>query len=671
MFFAFPYYLFGLILIGVPIALHLFNLQRANKMKFSSLLFVKQVKESDLKRLKLKDLVLLILRVLFILSIVLAFSGLHIRPSKIIPGNEKSKTAVVIDDSYSMGFDDMINKQYSLTDELLRDNSNANDFKVYRTSEILTGDKISDTSKNRLSLLIADYSSIFSRLKEKPGNVILFTDRQSVNFENKINSGGENIILFDISDKKPANIGISSVRTETDIYDKSAAQIFYVKIKNFNDFDVDNLNVSFSANGIPAGNLSAVIKAGEEKELPFTIQPQSEDYLNVKVSITSDEKSDNFKEDDEAYFSINFGNTINAAVIGGSGGGNKYLLASIKSLQETGNKVTTQVINGFENLNKYDAILIYDDFLMNDNDIRQLSSFVNSGKGVFVFLTMKSDLSSLNKFLGENMNSISVNGIVKPDSSLTQADIDINHPIYSGIFNKGKNEFYFGAVKNIYSVTMNQNSYSLMKLKNSFPVIIETKTNSGRLLISTLSPDETMSSFVRNDIFAPLINRGIFYLTSNAFAGAYNQAGKNNFIKISGSGENLTVTNPHGLKQNIHLPFSDNSKRFFNIPVSDFYLQKGIYSLADSSGKTSEYFSMNADFKEGNVLSLGEKDIKNYFSENGFSNVNIVRTVKDAGEILSSVRKGTDLTSLFLILGIIFLLSEIIYNLTFNKFGRK
>lgn len=671
MFFSFPFYLFGLILIGVPVVLHLFNLQRANKMKFSSLLFVKQVKESDLKRLKLKDLLLLIFRILYIAFIVLAFSGLHIKPSKNIPGNEMSKTVVIIDDSYSMGFDDMMKKQYSLTDELLRNNSNTNDFKVYRSSEILTGNKIADTSKNKLSLLSADYSSIFSRLNEKPDNIILFTDRQSVNFANKINSSRENIIVFDVSDKNPANIGISSIRTETDIYDKSAAQIFYAKIKNFNDFDVDNLNVSFSANDLQSGNLSAVIKAGEEKEVPFSIQPQNEDYLNVKVSISSDEKSDNYKEDDEGYFSINFGNTINAAVIGGTGGGNKYLLASIKSLQETGNKVTTQVINGFENLNKYDVILIYDDFRLNDSDIRQLASFVNSGKGVFIFLTMNSDLNSLNRFLGENMNSVSVNRIIKPDSSLTQAEIDINHPVYSGIFNKGKNEFYFGAVKNIYSVTMNANSYSLMKLKNSFPAIIETKTNSGRLLLSTLSPDEVMSSFVRNDIFAPLINRSIFYLTSNTFAGAYNQAGKNNFINIPGSGENFTVTNPNGLKANIHLPSSESTKRFFNIPLSEFYSQAGIYSVNDSSGKTPEYFSVNADIREGTVQTLSENDIKNYFSENGFSNVNIVKNVKETGDVLNKVRKGTDLTSLFLILGIIFLLSEIIYNLTFNKFGRK
>ena len=133
MFFAFPYFLYGLFLVSIPIALHLINRSRADKMQFSSLLFVRQINQSDIKKLKLKDLILLMLRILFIVCVVLAFSGLHIKPQKGLPGNEKSKTVIIQDDSYSISHDSLLQKQFKIQDELQR---------LFPDEFIFTGTKI-------------------------------------------------------------------------------------------------------------------------------------------------------------------------------------------------------------------------------------------------------------------------------------------------------------------------------------------------------------------------------------------------------------------------------------------------------------------------------------------------------------------------------------------------
>ena len=669
MFFAFPYFLYGLFLVSIPIALHLINRSRADKMQFSSLLFVRQINQSDIKKLKLKDLILLMLRILFIVCVVLAFSGLHIKPQKGLPGNEKSKTVIIQDDSYSISHDSLLQKQFKIQDELQRLFPDEFIFKVYKSSEILTGEK---TDELKPSLLTADYSSIFARLTDKADNIILFSDRQAVNFRNKINNSEKynpNIILFDVSEKDINNVGISSLKPESSFWDKSAIGTFILKIKNFNNYDVPDISVNIFVNDIPQSGKNISVNANQEKELTFEVGPQNKDYLNIRTSISCDEMSDKLKEDDEAFCSLNFRKSINVGIIGGKNGNNKYLLAAIKSLQQNGNIIYPNVINNLNDNNSYDALMIYDDFVLNDNDLRQLTTYINGGKGIFLFLTMNSDIVNLNKLLSEYINSVKIDRISGVDSSINEVTIEPNHPLYKGIFTNKKEEFSIGNIKNIYSVLPSANSFPIMKLKDDRPVILETNTNAGRLLISTISPDETMSSFAENDIFAPIINRSIFYLSSDIGSDEYNIAGKNNFFVYGSNNGKVIISNPAGQKKEILLP-SKSDKNIFSIPISDFFLQKGIYKVSDSMGENPEYFSMNADINEGSLLRNDDRDIINYFAASGLENVSIVKSLSELEKSLTQIRKGTDLTSIFLILGIIFLISEIMFNLLYKKIKR-
>jgi hypothetical protein len=669
MFFAFPYFLYGLFLVSIPIALHLINRSRADKMQFSSLLFVRQINQSDIKKLKLKDLILLMLRILFIVCVVLAFSGLHIKPQKGLPGNEKSKTVIIQDDSYSISHDSLLQKQFKIQDELQRLFSDEFIFKVYKSSEILTGEK---TDELKPSLLTADYSSIFARLTDKADNIILFSDRQAVNFRNKINNSEKynpNIILFDVSEKDINNVGISSLKPESSFWDKSAIGTFILKIKNFNNYDVPDISVNIFVNDIQQSGKNISVNANQEKELSFEVGPQNKDYLNIRVSISCDDMSDNLKEDDEAFCSLNFRKSINVGIIGGKNGNNKYLLAAIKSLQQNGNIIYPNVINNLNDNNSYDALMIYDDFVLNDNDLRQLTTYINGGKGIFLFLTMNSDIVNLNKLLSEYINSVKIDRISGVDSSINEVTIEPNHPLYKGIFTNKKEEFSIGNIKNIYSVLPSANSFPIMKLKDGRPVILETNTNAGRLLISTISPDETMSSFAENDIFAPIINRSIFYLSSDIGSDEYNVAGKNNFFVYRSSHGKVIISNPTGQKKEILLS-SKSDKNIFSIPISDFFLQKGIYTVSDSIGENPEYFPMNADINEGSILRNDNKDIINYFAGSGLENVSIVKSISELEKSLTQIRKGTDLTSIFLVLGIIFLISEIMFNLFYKKIKR-
>ncbi len=96
----FPQFLYGLIAIAIPIIVHLFNFRRTRKFYFSNNRFLQDIKESNSSRLRLKHLLVLLSRILFIVFLVLAFTQPYISSdSTVVPGNH---VKVYVDNSYSM-----------------------------------------------------------------------------------------------------------------------------------------------------------------------------------------------------------------------------------------------------------------------------------------------------------------------------------------------------------------------------------------------------------------------------------------------------------------------------------------------------------------------------------------------------------------------------------------
>ena len=88
----------------IPLLIHLFNKQKTKKIKFSSLRFLKKLEKRRLKKVKIYQILLIIIRTLLIIFLILAFA----RPTfagawSILQEPSTNTTAVVIlDDGLSM-----------------------------------------------------------------------------------------------------------------------------------------------------------------------------------------------------------------------------------------------------------------------------------------------------------------------------------------------------------------------------------------------------------------------------------------------------------------------------------------------------------------------------------------------------------------------------------------
>ncbi len=98
-----PLFLFGLLAAAIPVLIHLFTRRRPREVRFPSLAFLTEVNQSEIRRLRIKQWLLLLLRTLAVACIALAMARPALRGGASGHGGAASTVVVLLDDSGSMG----------------------------------------------------------------------------------------------------------------------------------------------------------------------------------------------------------------------------------------------------------------------------------------------------------------------------------------------------------------------------------------------------------------------------------------------------------------------------------------------------------------------------------------------------------------------------------------
>jgi len=103
--FVHPFFLAGLTLLGLPIALHMMNREIPVRLQFPSIRFIRRAQLPREGRKKLQDILVLCLRLLLLAAVVLVFARPRWRPKNrpVATPGRRTETVVLLDASASMG----------------------------------------------------------------------------------------------------------------------------------------------------------------------------------------------------------------------------------------------------------------------------------------------------------------------------------------------------------------------------------------------------------------------------------------------------------------------------------------------------------------------------------------------------------------------------------------
>src|SRR5436853_6889036 len=99
-----PFFLLGLAALGIPILVHLVRRTKATRVEFPSLMFVRRIPQRTIRRKRLHNRLLFLMRALAILLLILAFTRPYFSGKDAQAGNGNRASVVLLDTSFSMRY---------------------------------------------------------------------------------------------------------------------------------------------------------------------------------------------------------------------------------------------------------------------------------------------------------------------------------------------------------------------------------------------------------------------------------------------------------------------------------------------------------------------------------------------------------------------------------------
>ncbi|MCH2025312.1 MAG: BatA domain-containing protein [Verrucomicrobiales bacterium] len=459
-----PGFLFaGTAAVAAPIIIHLLNRRRFKRIDWAAMDFLLEAQRLNRRRVKLEELILLLLRCLamILIGLMIARPSLDINVSGILKSGQTERV-IVLDDSLSMATVGKSGSSIDKASEILQkgikslSNINSQDIiSVVRTTdpnkfspnglpltessigELLDefkGLEVTDSRGELPSALSAVEKSFDSDKTNFNKVVYVLTDLRRMDWESSTKSGSDKGIvqtLQSIADKAAGcyvvdlgsevenNLLIEEVKPLDKVLVNGVAADFEVLVRNLGKSDVDDVNVSFSVRGsLPIKSKIPQIQAGGVGVATFsyTFTDPGRELFSAPVEISLDDElsknQDALIEDNTRYFPARVANGIRVLIVDGDPSGifgkseSFYLSKALSPGGPAISGVDVTVLDDTDfdssNLSEYEVIFVANLYRITEARAEGLHEWVQNGGGLILLLGDQIDEDVYNDVLYKN-----------------------------------------------------------------------------------------------------------------------------------------------------------------------------------------------------------------------------------------------------------------------------
>jgi len=693
-----PLLLWGLAAVSIPILIHIFNLKRTKKIEFSTLMFLKEIQQSKYKKIKLKQLLILLCRIAFIIFLVMMFAKPFDSGFLGTPGEKaKSSVLIILDDSFSMQSRDKSGNDFESGKKKVTEIIDAlgtNDELFFTTVSGLNAARstvpykefslIKDTlSQLKTSEVTRDINevlyyaeSILNSASNTHKEIYLVTDGQLSFLKKDLipQSGfkGKDNLHFSViltGSRNANNISLDTVNVVSKIFEKARPVKIKAKLNNHNNFNSVNKSVIISY-GNHKEEKVLDIPANTTVETEFIIKPEAAGFSSGSIELVqNDIADDEISGDNRQYFSFYIPEKVNVLLASGSPMDAEYVKlvlttsAQISASTEISTLFNIREINASdisgENLGSYNSVVIINKPSFSAGEVNKLKEYIDAGGGAVIYPGALSDISNYNNTMMKELDLPYIGGKYYSETPVKFEKIDYDHPVFEGIFRResDKNNAGIESPELIsgFSLSGGKNALSIVTLTNGTNFMEEYSRGKGKLIMFASAPDMSAGNFPVKNLFSPVTIRSILY-TSNingirpAIAGKDYYAELNRYemksdtLLISSAGENV----PEFIVINEQTQLLNLGSTLNNT---------GIYSVINS-GRDILRVPVNFNAVESQTGRMKPGDIEVLFNDTYALNANVVSTEEVLTAAVIDLRTGKDLWQYFLILAVIFLIIE-------------
>lgn len=668
--FLYPSFLWGLTAIAIPIIIHLFHFRRFKKVYFPNIKYLRELKEETSSRNKLKNLLVLLARILAIVALVFAFA------QPFIPQNEevlKGKKAIslFVDNSFSMSAQgeeiDLLTKAKLDALEVVNAYDNSDEFQVlthdfsYGQLKWLNKEQAIETIE---SIEITHHVQLLSQVIQR--QKVAFNESRSENYISFLISDFQQAIVdieeealdtaiqynaVYLSSVQTANLSIDTCWWVAPIPVKGQQGSLIVQVHNYGNQDIEDLSVNLNYNrqNYPLAKVSVPAEQSTTDTLRFTLNKGG--WSEATVSITDYP----VRFDDEYHIAFEVSENIPVLVI--SETGKNPFIESVFEASPIFELTYFPVSNiEYSSLGDYKLIVLKDLPGLSSGLAGSLLDYVQEGGNLMVFPGIQANIEQYNDFLATlQANRISE----KEEINIKVGTINDQEFVFKEVFERIDRNIALPAVKMRYQTITGASSRNrqLLTFRDGKSCIDAYDIGEGHLYFSTVPLDQEVNELVRMaEIFVPMVYR--MALSSNISDKISYTIGLDRLIKVhrhlQASEIPYKIT---GLKE--FIPGIRNVGPVVQLDVQDQVEEPGMYTVIHEQD-TIKRLAFNYDRRESDLSYLSREELEDRLG----SNLELFDSSENQVELTEAIvarEKGIRLWKWFIILALMFLAFEMLF----------
>ena len=714
-----PFVLLGLAAAAIPVIIHLLNRRKLATIDFSSLRFLKELQHTSIHRLKIRQLILLLLRTLIIVTLVLAFSRPALRGSLagMIGGRAATTMVIVLDDSPSMSVRNEHGMLFSQAKDaaaaILNAAREGDRVHLLRLSDVgRPGDRLPPVEQvpaARAALQhmapsqqsvpfarsLATVRAILTESRDPNREVYLISDAQASQFAIQYPDSAApiepppGIFLVPIPSGRQENAGIGSLERRTQILTKGRPVQMQTVIRNFGSIPMRGSLVSIYLDGSRVVQQTLDILPQSSVTLPFTLIPKRRGILQGSIQL----EDDALEIDNTRSFVLRIPDRISVLMAGASALESRlpFLALTLAGDSSMAGLFTVERIEGERlattDLAHFDVLVLCGLKAFAPAEAERIASFLRSGGGVVLFPGNEANLQNYSTVLFPPLGIPSLEGS-RADSAgprsgetagfITFNKIDFAHPLFAGLFEAppGKREqtpsVETPRIVRTAGIRTSGQGHSIIDLANGEAFLVEYTVGSGTVMVFAVDAGLSWSDFPVKGLFAPLLHRCVISLASTTPAPSDVTVGEPVKVTVklrhTSARAQYLLRAPSGIEERLapHLRSATALADFESAPAAE----TGIFTLHTSETEGAppgpgtsgplEAVPVHAALPESDLRAATPEELRAFWYAAGI-NPDRTRELAAGGTLETTIQQnrfGMELWKYFLGLALVFALAE-------------
>ena len=515
--FLYPQMLWGLLALLIPILIHLFNFRRHKLVYFSNTAVLRSIQQENAKTRKLKYLVTLLLRCLFIAALVLAFAFPYHPEKQLNVNTENTLVGIYIDNSMSMkgqsqrttliedarqSARDLVHKLNPSNRYLLMTNS----FEIqneYPMNQEEMLDQLDRMNPDGSPVLMGEVIDRFEMLCKQHGfansTLFVYSDFQSNTFDLSAAKADTalQVVMVPMLPEFKTNLYIDSVWLASPIVQSGLTNELMVRVVNQGDKEVKGMPINFTMNNAMAASTTVDLEKNgtAEVEMQFVVEDSGEQRCSASLT------DHPITFDDSYHFVLSVKPSLSVVELGNQPSSCAMLFDDEQfhySLMEPSRFDLTTIAQA-------QLLIVNESAVMNETLQQTLLDAVSDGASLVVFPSM--DDPKNNRYLYNKLGLT----LMEVDTNATSVeDLALQHAFFNDMILDLPQHPDFPKVKRHVRLKTNGMATSLLTLQNSDPMLMMTSVGKGQAFVMATALDPKWSDLADNALFVPMMVKMAF-----------------------------------------------------------------------------------------------------------------------------------------------------------------